>query len=179
MTSSIYTQTLCFLFCCCIPDWFCSQRTFGCHNREVVLLGGGQGCSKIPYSAQHSSQQTLGLHAIGVKVKKCCSEQAVQAPVQILGQLVLSSSFQGHLSTVLPPFSLLFFFFSFFVFLKSVLSAIATPDPSCVYDPHHSSRHCQILNLLSGARHPTFVFMDASQIHFCWATKGTPLPPFL
>ena len=41
---------------------------------------------------------------------------------------------------------------------------------------HHSSRQCQILNPLSKARDQTFVLMDASQIHFCWATKGTPVP---
>ena len=33
--------------------------------------------------------------------------------------------------------------------------AIATWDPSCIYNPHHSSRQCQILNPLSEARDQT------------------------
>ena len=47
-------------------------------------------------------------------------------------------------------------------------------DPSCVCDLHHSSQQCRILNPLSEARDWTCVFMDASQIRFYWATKGTP-----
>ena len=37
---------------------------------------------------------------------------------------------------------------------------------------------CQILNPLSEARDWTYVFMDASQISFCWATTGTPRKNF-
>ena len=42
--------------------------------------------------------------------------------------------------------------------------ATATWDPNCVCNPHHSSRQCQILNLLSGARDQTHIIMDSSQI---------------
>ena len=41
-------------------------------------------------------------------------------------------------------------------------------------DLHHSSWQCRILNPLSKARDRTCVLMDASQIHFHWATTGTP-----
>ena len=67
---------------------------------------------------------------------------------------------------------LCFFFFFLFVFLgphlwhievprlgvKSELellaytTATATPDPSCIFDLHHNSWQCQILNPLSEAR---------------------------
>ena len=36
--------------------------------------------------------------------------------------------------------------------LPAYTIATATWDPSCVCDLHHSSRQCQILNLLSQAR---------------------------
>jgi len=53
--------------------------------------------------------------------------------------------------------------------------ATATWDWSCFCNPHHSSQQCQILNPLSKARDRTCsVFMDTSQIHFHWATMGTP-----
>ena len=42
-----------------------------------------------------------------------------------------------------------------------------------VINLHHSSRQCKILNPLSKARDRTHIFMDASQIHFCCATRGT------
>ena len=38
----------------------------------------------------------------------------------------------------------------------------------------HSSQQHWILNPLSEAGDQTSVFMDASQIHFCWAVIGTP-----
>ena len=47
------------------------------------------------------------------------------------------------------------------------------PDPSHVCDLHHSSQQCLILNLLSEARDRTWVLVDTSWIHFCWATTGT------
>ena len=46
--------------------------------------------------------------------------------------------------------------------------AIATWDPSCIYNPHHSSRQCQILNPLSEARDRTCILMDTSQAHYHW-----------
>ena len=53
-------------------------------------------------------------------------------------------------------------------------TATATRDPSQVFDLCHSSKQCQILNLLSEVRDGTCVLMDASQIHFRWAMMGTP-----
>ena len=41
--------------------------------------------------------------------------------------------------------------------------------------PDPSSRQCRILNPLSEAREWTCVLMDACQIHFHWATTGTPV----
>ena len=41
-------------------------------------------------------------------------------------------------------------------------------------DLHHRSRQHRILNSLSEARDQTRIFMDTSQIHFLWATTGTP-----
>ena len=53
-------------------------------------------------------------------------------------------------------------------------TATATPDLSHICDLHYSSRQHLILNPPSKARDQTFVPMDASQIRFCWAMKGTP-----
>ena len=64
--------------------------------------------------------------------------------------------------------------------LKLQLPAYATTtakwDPSCICDLHHSSRQCWILKPLSGAKDRTCVLMDTSQLHYHWATMGTPLP---
>ena len=51
-------------------------------------------------------------------------------------------------------------------------------DPSCVCDLPHSSWQCQILNPLSEARDQSHVLMDTSQVHYCWATMGTPVSSF-
>ena len=45
-----------------------------------------------------------------------------------------------------------------------------------VYNLHHSSWQCQILNPLSQARDRTCILMDVSQICFHWATAWTPHP---
>ena len=63
--------------------------------------------------------------------------------------------------------------------LVAYATAIATPDPSHVCDLHHSSQRHQILNTLSEARDQTQNLMVPSQIHFCWATMGTPPGEFL
>ena len=79
------------------------------------------------------------------------------------------------------------FFFSFLVFCpiraaqaayggsqaRGLIGAIATWDPSCVWDLHHSSQQCRILIPLSEARDRTGNLMVPSQIHFCWAMMGT------
>ena len=44
---------------------------------------------------------------------------------------------------------------------------------------YHSSRQHWILNPLSKIRDQTWVLLDTSQIHFCWATTGTCVVYFL
>ena len=58
--------------------------------------------------------------------------------------------------------------------LPAYTTATATPDPSCVCNPHHSSRQCRILNPLSEARDRTCHLTVPSWIHFCCTTMGTP-----
>ena len=58
--------------------------------------------------------------------------------------------------------------------LPAYTTAIATPEPSCVCNLHHSSWQHWILNPLNEARNGTWVLMDPGQIHFCWATMGLP-----
>ena len=52
-------------------------------------------------------------------------------------------------------------------------TATAMHDPSLICNLHCSSWQCRILNSLSRAKDQTFVLMDASQVHFRWATTGT------
>ena len=40
----------------------------------------------------------------------------------------------------------------------------AVQDLSCIYNLHHSSQQCQILNPLSKAGDPTHILMDPSQV---------------
>ena len=53
-------------------------------------------------------------------------------------------------------------------------TTIATRDPSCISDLHHSSRQHCFLNPLSQARDWTWVLMDTSWFVNHWATMGTP-----
>ena len=48
------------------------------------------------------------------------------------------------------------------------------PDLSHIGDLHHSSRQCQIVNLLNKARDWTHVLMDTSWVNYYWAIMGTP-----
>ena len=50
--------------------------------------------------------------------------------------------------------------------LLAYTTATATPDLSRVCELHHSSQQGQILNLLSGARDQTYVFMDTGGVHY-------------
>ena len=47
-------------------------------------------------------------------------------------------------------------------------------DPSCICDLHHSSLQHWSLSSLNEDRDQTHVFMDTSQVHYCWAMMGTP-----
>ena len=57
----------------------------------------------------------------------------------------------------------------------SLPAVIATSDLSCICNPHHSSRQCQILNPVNKARDLTQVLMHASRICYNWAMMRTPL----
>ena len=57
--------------------------------------------------------------------------------------------------------------------LLAYTTATVTPDPSHVWDLHHSSQKHKILNPLSEARDQTHNLMVPSQIRFCCATMGT------
>ena len=61
------------------------------------------------------------------------------------------------------------------LWLLTYTTATAKPDPSRVCNLHHSSWQCRILNPLGKARDRTCIFVDTSQIRFCWATTGTPV----
>ena len=54
----------------------------------------------------------------------------------------------------------------------------ATQDPNRICYLHHSSWQHRILNPLWEARDPTWVLMDTNQVHYCWATMGTPVASF-
>ena len=58
--------------------------------------------------------------------------------------------------------------------LPAYATATATPDPSCVWDLHCSSRQHRILNQLREARDRTQILVDTSWVSYCWATMGTP-----
>ena len=86
--------------------------------------------------------------------------------------------------------SLRIFFFAFFFFFgihpqcmevprlgvesglqpPAYATATAMPDPSCISKLHHSSWQCRIFNSLSNWTH---IFMDPSQVHYCWDRTGT------
>ena len=71
------------------------------------------------------------------------------------------------------------FFMLFVLFLPAYTSATEIPDPSCIYDLHHSSWQLWILNPLIEARDPTHNLMFPSWIRFHCATAGPSIPQFL
>ena len=52
-------------------------------------------------------------------------------------------------------------------------TAMATQDLNCIFNLHHSSWQCQILNPLSESRDWTHVLVNTSHIRFCCAKTGT------
>ena len=50
--------------------------------------------------------------------------------------------------------------------LPAYTTATAMRDLNHIFDLHHTSQQCQILNPLSEAKDQTCVLMDTSQIHF-------------
>ena len=63
--------------------------------------------------------------------------------------------------------------------LPTYTTATAMPDPSRVFDLHHRSWQCWVLNPLSEARDRTHIPMDTCEICFCCTTMGTPQDAFL
>jgi len=63
--------------------------------------------------------------------------------------------------------------------LPAYTTATATPDPSQVCDPHHSSRQCRILNPLSETRDWTHILMDTSRVRNLRNHKGNSSSDFL
>ena len=59
--------------------------------------------------------------------------------------------------------------------LSAYARATATPDPSLIFDLHHSSQQRQVLNPLIEARDRTQNLMVPNQIGFHCTTTGTPL----
>ena len=59
--------------------------------------------------------------------------------------------------------------------LLAYARATSMPDPSHILDLQHSSRQCQILNILSEARDQTHNLMVPNWICFCCTTMGTLL----
>ena len=60
--------------------------------------------------------------------------------------------------------------------LPATVTATVMPHLSCVCDLYCSLQQCQNLNPLSGTRDRTCILTDTSQVHYHWATRGTPLP---
>ena len=58
--------------------------------------------------------------------------------------------------------------------LPAYAIATATRDPSFVCNLHHSLQQRWFRNPLSEARDRTHILTDTSQIHYHWATMGTP-----
>ena len=59
--------------------------------------------------------------------------------------------------------------------LLAYATSTTTQYPSRIFDLHHSSWQCQILNPLSKARDRTHNLMVPSGIRFCCATTGSPV----
>ena len=58
--------------------------------------------------------------------------------------------------------------------LPSYITVTAMPDLSIVFDLHHTSEQCQILNPLSKTRDQTCILMDTSWVHNCWTWLVKP-----
>ena len=58
--------------------------------------------------------------------------------------------------------------------LPAYATVTAMPDLSHICELYHSSQQRQILNPLSEATDQTHNFINTSQVHYRWATMGTP-----
>ena len=95
-------------------------------------------------------------------------------------------------------FNTLFSFFFFFLYLRphpwhmevprlgveweqqmlAYTTATTTQDPSHIFDLHHSSQQCRILNPWREARDQTHILMDPSWVHYRWARTRTSIIEF-
>ena len=62
--------------------------------------------------------------------------------------------------------------------LLAYTTSTAMPDPSHVFDLHHSSWQCWILNPLNKSRDRTCICMHTSWVYYHWATKGNLKIPY-
>jgi len=98
-----------------------------------------------------------------------------------------SSNNTSHQNKHVPANGLFFFFLGLRpqhmeiprLQLPAYTTATATQDPSHICNLYHSSWQHWILNPLNKTRDQNHIFMDASQVHYHWATMGTPLPMLL
>ena len=98
--------------------------------------------------------------------------------LQVIAALVV------HSSNTLFWFTRRIYLFFYFCLVRPALMAYGGSQArvwigaaaACL---HHSSQKCWILNPLSEARDRTWVLMDTSRVHYCWATIGTPHKAFL
>ena len=58
--------------------------------------------------------------------------------------------------------------------LPAYTTATTMQSRSCICNLHHSSRQCQILDLLNEARDWTLILLDTSWIHYHWSMTVTP-----
>ena len=97
--------------------------------------------------------------------------------LQVIAALVV------HSSNTLFWFTRRIYLFFYFCLVRPALMAYGGSQArvwigaaaACL---HHSSQKCWILNPLSEARDRTWVLMDTSRVHYCWATIGTPHKEF-
>ena len=101
----------------------------------------------------------------------------------------------SHRDSAVPSLFWFHFFFFFFNLFRAAPKACGGSQPrgqirAAAAGLHHSHGHARskhlcnlhgnsqqqhrILNSLSMARNQTCVLMDTSQVHYCWATTGTP-----
>ena len=105
---------------------------------------------------------------------------------QVLLQVVIHIN---SLGTIITPLLFIYLFIYLFYFLlfratpaaygssqaKGWIGATA-PGLHHSHTLHHSSRQRRILNPLIEARDQTRILSDTSQVHYRWATMGTPIP---
>ena len=139
-----------------MPTW----RQGEVSEREEVGNRGPRNCSQIPNLCP---APCLCAHS-------ATSYRSVQALLRTLFFFGGGSPHLQHMEVPRPG-------------VKSELQLLATATAmgvqSRVFGLYHKSRQCQFHNLLHEARKQTYVLMDTSRVHYCWAATRTPHIPFL